>query len=239
MPTKADLLLEKRRYGLPEVVSELELKLLAQDMPVQKIIGYIEMQEVKIQVSRNVLIPRYETEELILWVKEDLKSSFNLRILDLCTGSGFIGLALKKTLPNNFLILSDISDQAILQARENANLNNLEVEIIKSDLFSNLQKNSYDVIVSNPPYLIESEVLSKSVLNYEPHEALFARDNGLYFYKEIIKNAPEYLKDQKGVLYFEINPLHEEFWISLAKELKIELRKDINNRLRMAKITFE
>ncbi|SYV97469.1 protoporphyrinogen oxidase, partial [Mycoplasmopsis edwardii] len=99
MPTKEDLLLEKRRYGLPQTISFFEEKQLEKGTPVQKIIGYIEMQDVVIDVTHNVLIPRYETEELIIKVNNDNKGKTNLKVLDLCTGSGFIGLALKKANP--------------------------------------------------------------------------------------------------------------------------------------------
>ncbi|WP_426460901.1 peptide chain release factor N(5)-glutamine methyltransferase [Mycoplasma hafezii] len=239
MPTKADLLREKRRYGLEEAVSFFEEQQLQKGTPVQKIIGYIEMADVRIYVNEKVLIPRYETEELIYWVKEDLKNTKELEILDLCCGSGFIGLGLKKALPQNNLTLSDIDPNAIKQTLENQKYNNLDVKVVQSDLFSNLTPNSFDVIVSNPPYIKPYEILDDSVLNFEPHHALYAPNNGLYFYETILKQAPKYLKNQKGIVYFEINALDLQYWEQLQTIYKIEIRKDIANLPRMVKIVFD
>ncbi|QGZ97585.1 peptide chain release factor N(5)-glutamine methyltransferase [Mycoplasma sp. NEAQ87857] len=239
MPTKEDLLLEKRRYGLDQTISPFELEQLNIGTPVQKIIGYVEMADVVINLDHNVLIPRYETEELILKVVNDIKIQDNLDILDLCCGSGFIGLAIKKAKPNCNLILSDISNEAILQSQKNAKLNQLKVDIIESDLFNNIEPNSLDIIVSNPPYLDVRELISDSVLNFEPHLALFADDQGLYFYKKIIEQAPKYLKNQKGLLYFEINPLHLEYWEDLATKMDLEIINDIANLARIVKIKFK
>ncbi|RIV16347.1 peptide chain release factor N(5)-glutamine methyltransferase [Mycoplasmopsis gallopavonis] len=240
MPTKEDLILEKRRYGLDQTVSTFELEQLKQQMPIQKIIGYIEMADVNIDLSYNVLIPRYETEELIYWVKEEIHkiNKKDFKILDLCTGSGFIGLALKKNFPHFEVTLSDISSQAIKQTKLNAQRNNLDVMIIQSNLFENLKTNNYDLIVANPPYLQSSEILSDSVLNFEPSSALFAPDDGFYFYKEIIKEAPKYLKNGHGLLFFEINPFHLEIWKKLSQKLDIEIQNDISNKPRMVKIRF-
>lgn len=103
--------------------------------------------------------------------------------------------------------MSDISNEAITQANINAKKNDLDVKVIQSDLFKKINVNDFDVIVSNPPYISYDEKLSNSVLHFEPHNALFADDQGLYFYKEIIKQAKSKLKEN-GSLYFEINPFH-------------------------------
>ncbi|WP_117275394.1 peptide chain release factor N(5)-glutamine methyltransferase [Mycoplasmopsis edwardii] len=238
MPTKEDLLLEKRRYGLPQTISFFEEKQLEKGTPVQKIIGYIEMQDVVIDVTHNVLIPRYETEELIIKVNNDNKGKTNLKVLDLCTGSGFIGLALKKANPTWDIYMSDISNEAITQANINAKKNDLDVKVIQSDLFKKINVNDFDVIVSNPPYISYDEKLSSSVLDFEPHNALFADDQGLYFYKEIIKQAKSKLKEN-GSLYFEINPFHIDWWILQKEKYNIEILKDINNKDRIVKLTYK
>ncbi|ATO30845.1 protein-(glutamine-N5) methyltransferase, release factor-specific [Mycoplasmopsis bovirhinis] len=237
MPSIKDLLLEKRRYGLEQTISSFESELLKQGMPVQKIIGYIEMANVKIDLSQKVLIPRYETEELILKVLKDNQINKSLNVLDLCSGSGFIGLALKKAMPLWILTLADISFEAIKQAKINARQNNLDVNITQSNLFENLSNQKFDLIISNPPYLSINEKLDKSVLDFEPHEALFAPDQGLMFYKEIIKKAKDYL-NPNGLIYFEINPLHYDWWLNLTKNYKIEILKDISQRPRIVKFKY-
>ncbi|WP_027121569.1 peptide chain release factor N(5)-glutamine methyltransferase [Mycoplasma leonicaptivi] len=236
MPTKEDLILEKRRYGLVQEVTNNELKLLEKGMPVQKIIGYVDLANVSIDVSKNVLIPRYETEELILLVLQENKDE-NLKILDLCCGSGFIGIALKKHKQNWNVTMSDISLDAIEQSKINIFKNNVNINIIQSDLFKNI-KDKFDIIVCNPPYISHNEELSSSVLNYEPHTALFANDNGLWFYKEIIKNARNFLND-RGKIYFEINPLHMEWWKEMQKEYNIVIHKDISQKNRMVVFRYE
>ncbi|WP_406614470.1 peptide chain release factor N(5)-glutamine methyltransferase [Mycoplasma corogypsi] len=239
MPTLEQLLLEKRRYGLEQTVSSFELEQLKKGTPIQKIIGYIEMADVKIDLSKKVLIPRYETEELIYLVKEHINDKDQLNILDLCCGSGFIGIALQKFKPNCTVTMSDIDHEAILQSQINQKINNVKVNIIQSDLFEHLPTNHFDIIVSNPPYIKNTEILDKSVLDFEPHHALFAPDNGLYFYKQILKQAPKYFKNQKGLLFFEINALDLEFWNELKNQYKLEIIKDIAGLNRIVKITFE
>nr|WP_318032573.1 methyltransferase [Mycoplasmopsis bovis] len=151
MPTISDLLLEKKRYGLKQEISDLELEKIEQGYPIQYIMGYVEYANVRINLNHNVLIPRYETEELVfILLKEYLKPS--MKVLDLCTGSGFIGLALKKNLNSIRLTLSDIDSEAILQTKENAILNfgnDENIEIVQSDCFKDIT-GKFDVIVSNP-----------------------------------------------------------------------------------------
>lgn len=225
MDRKSILLNEKRKYDLPETISEKELVLLEKGTPIQKIIGYIQFDKVIININRNVLIPRYETEEVILEALKYIKQDSN--VLDLCTGSGFIGLTIKEKTNAN-VTMSDISDEAILQAKENAKLNNLDVEIIQSDLFNNID-DKFDVIVSNPPYIREDEPLPESVEKFEPSNALFGGQDGNDFYKEIIKQAPNYLKPN-GILIFEIGKDNVEF----MKQNNFEILDDINDLPRIA-----
>ena len=225
MDRKSILLNEKRKYDLPETISEDELKLLDKGVPIQKIIGYIQFDKVIININRNVLIPRYETEEVIIEALKYIKQDSN--VLDLCTGSGFIGLTIKEKTNAN-VTMSDISDEAILQAKENAKLNKLDVKIIQSDLFNDIN-DKFDVIVSNPPYIREDEILPESVQNFEPSNALFGGQDGNDFYKEIIKQAPNYLKPN-GILIFEIGKDNVEF----MKENDFEILNDINDLPRIA-----
>uniref|UniRef100_A0A2C9LKQ2 peptide chain release factor N(5)-glutamine methyltransferase n=1 Tax=Biomphalaria glabrata TaxID=6526 RepID=A0A2C9LKQ2_BIOGL len=154
---------------LGEEVTSEEEKLLLGGMPVQKIIGFINFDDLKINVSKDVLIPRYETQEVVHEALKHIKQ--NSRVLDLCCGSGYIGLTVKHK-RNCEVVLSDIDDEAISQTMENALLNDLDVKVIKSDLFENI-KGSFDVIVSNPPYIPNNTRLSESVTLFEPSRALF------------------------------------------------------------------
>ena len=182
---------------------------LLQGEPVQYIYGDTYWYGMTLKVSPAVLIPRPETEELVdIIVKNNPKS--DLKVLDICTGSGCIAVALARSL--NFPEVSgiDISDDALAIARANADALKVKVNFSKADALSLPEiENTFDIIVSNPPYVLESEKsgMAKNVLDHEPHIALFVPDNdGLKFYKAIALYAKRALTD-KGRLYFEINPL--------------------------------
>ena len=168
--------------------NKLTMSLLEKDYPVQYIIGYVDFYGLKINVNEFTLIPRYETEYLIeLTLKEIKKMNLaNPKILDLCTGSGAIGLTLKSLLPSSEVTLSDISKDALMVANKNKNELNLDVNIIESDLFKNIP-GKFDVIISNPPYVMTNEILPKDVL-YEPHLALYSGPKGIDHIEEIFKN---------------------------------------------------
>ena len=230
MPTIDDLILEKKRYGLEQKISKCEKRKLKQGMPLQKIIGYIEMSDVTIKLNKKVLIPRYETEELVELAKEVISKNKYTKILDMCSGSGYIGLAIKKWNPNLKVVCVDIDKNAISQTKINAKLNNVNVEIIQSNLFTNVF-DKFDLIISNPPYIdiVEKSTMSDSVLNFEPHHALFANDQGMFFYKQIELESSDYLLPN-GKLMFEINPLQEEYF----KNKKYTNFKDINGKTRFS-----
>lgn len=182
---------------------------LLEGEPVQYIYGDTYWYGMTLKVSPAVLIPRPETEELVdIIVKNNPKS--DLKVLDICTGSGCIAVALARSL--NFPEVSgiDISDDALAIARANADALKVKVNFSKADALSLPEiENTFDIIVSNPPYVLESEKsgMDKNVLDHEPHIALFVPDNdGLKFYKAIALYAKRALTD-KGRLYFEINPL--------------------------------
>lgn len=225
------LLLEKRRYNLKQSVSLIEKYKLFRNIPLQKIIGYIEMANVKILLNKKVLIPRYETEELIYHAISLIKKEKYKKILDICCGSGFIGIALKKNLIDVEVVLSDVDKRAIKQSIENAKINNANVKIIKSNMFKNIETKKFDFIVSNPPYILKREKkdISTSVLKYEPHIALFANDNGLEFYKIIENNLNAYLK-KGGTIFLEINPINVKWFINNG----YSIIRDINNKERFA-----
>jgi len=179
------------------------LERLKKHEPIQYVLGNTKFCGLNFFVNESVLIPRPETEELVrLMLKEDLDGK---EILDIGTGSGCIAISLAKNLPNAKVTALDISEEALIVARENAKLNNVEINFINADIFDYQTDKKYDIIVSNPPYVTESEksVMKSNVLDFEPELALFVEDKDpLKYYEQII----EYYKLSKsGKLFFEIN----------------------------------
>jgi len=186
---------------LNNILSELLM-----GMPVQYIIGHVWFHELKLKVNENVLIPRRETEELVEWIIRDVKSQPET-IIDYCTGSGCIALALKKAFPAARVIGIDLSERALEVAAENARINSIDVEWIRMNVLENDSALSADIIVSNPPYVMLSEgsLMSDRVRKFEPYQALFVEDiDPLAFYRRIsslsLKNSAK-----MAVIYYEIN----------------------------------
>ena len=182
------------------------LKELESGIPVQYIVGNTNFYGYDFKVNRNTLIPRFETELLVEKTYNYIKKYFNkdnIKILDIGTGSGCIAITLNKLLNSCDITGIDISSEALEVAKENNISNNTNVKFIESDIFSNVS-DKYDVIISNPPYISygDTEVMD-IVKNNEPHLALYAKDNGLYFYDKIIKDSSKYLND-KFIMAFEI-----------------------------------
>jgi release factor glutamine methyltransferase len=221
--------------------NKLTMSLLEKDYPVQYIIGYVDFYGLKINVNEFTLIPRYETEYLIeLTLKEIKKMSLaNPKILDLCTGSGAIGLTLKNLLPSSEVTLSDISKDALMVANKNKNELNLDVNIIESDLFKNIP-GKFDVIISNPPYVMTNEPLPKDVL-YEPHLALYSGPKGIDHIEEIFKNIKSHLNN-KYLIALEINEKSEPDITNLIKtyfekNINYKFMKDLAGKTRYLFIT--
>ena len=199
--------IEYLKKYLPSDKLENGIKRLNNGEPVQYIVGNVDFYGYKINVNKNVLIPRFETEELIFKTINLIKKNLNenIKVLDIGTGSGCISIALKKEIPGLDITAVDISEDALVVAKNNALENNCEINFIKSDLFNNLD-DKYDLIISNPPYISYDEQIMDIVKKNEPHLALYAKNNGLYFYEEIIKNSSNYLND-KNIIAFEIGYL--------------------------------
>lgn len=199
--------IEYLKKYLPSDKLEDGIKRLNNGEPVQYIVGNVDFYGYKINVNKNVLIPRFETEELIFKTINLIKKNLNenIKVLDIGTGSGCISIALKKEIPGLDITAVDISEDALVVAKNNALENNCEINFIKSDLFNNID-DKYDLIISNPPYISYDEQIMDIVKKNEPHLALYAKNNGLYFYKEIIKNSSNYLND-KNIIAFEIGYL--------------------------------
>ena len=221
---------------------ESALRRLLNHEPVQYIIGETEFYGLPMKVDKNVLIPRPETEELVEWVLQDLKTSGvdNPRILDIGTGSGCIAISLAKNIPGAAVTALDVSVGALQVAKTNANLNGVSLDFEQIDILEVEKLSvSYDVIVSNPPYVreLEKHEIRPNVLENEPETALFVKDeNPLLFYEKITKLAQAALKEN-GSLYFEINQyLGVETELLLKKAgFETELRKDFLGNDRMLK----
>lgn len=220
-------------------------KNINEDTPLSHLVGFDYFYDRKFKVTRDVLSPRIETEELIYKVLEYIKKSKkdSFRILDLCTGSGIIAITLKKEIVEKYteIVASDISEKALSIAIENANNNNANITFIKSDLFDNIS-GKFDLIISNPPYISYKDkiTIKDNVLKYDPHLALFAEEDGIYFYRKIIENAVHYLS-KDGVIFFEIGYDQKEKIFELGKNNNFitTVYKDINNRDRIAKLIYD
>ena len=220
-------------------------KNINEDTPLSHLVGFEYFYDRKFKVTRDVLSPRMETEELIYKVLEYIKKSKkdSFKILDLCTGSGIIAITLKKEIVEKYteIVASDISEKALSIAIENANNNNANITFIKSDLFDNIS-GKFDLIISNPPYISYKDkiTIKDSVLNYDPHLALFAEEDGIYFYRKIIENAVHYLS-KDGVIFFEIGYDQKEKILELGKNNNFitTVYKDINDRDRIAKLIYD
>ena len=209
------------------------LEQLKNDCPIQYIIGEVEFMNLKFEVNKNVLIPRPETEELINWILSFEESSYSKSILDIGTGSGCIPIILANSLPESNVVTYDISEKAIEVARKNAIANKIELKIEQQDILKIQSLDaSYDIIVSNPPYVRESEKIQmkNNVLLYEPNIALFVPDDDpLLFFRHIAQLAIKSLKPS-GLLYFEINQYLSSSLCEILEDLgfqEIELKKDI------------
>ena len=207
-----------------------------ENIPVQYLTNSVNFYGLELYVDKNVLIPRFETEELVENTIKLLNEKFsNPKILDLCCGSGAIGLALKKKINNSKVIMSDISTGALTVARKNKVNLNLDVEIIESDLFQNINE-KFDCIISNPPYIKENEEIEEIVKNNEPHIALYGGSDGLDYYRKILKNIKKYL-NEKFLIALEIGESEKDDIIQIINDnldnIEIISKKDLSNRDRM------
>lgn len=216
------------------------ITLLKTNRPIQYILGETEFAELRFGLNDDTLIPRPETEELIHWMEE--KATPNAHILDIGTGSGCIAITLAHRIPGAVVTAVDISENAVKQARENAQRNNVNVEIQVRDILNDDQYewHTYDIIVSNPPYVRECEKaeMHPRVLDYEPHRALFVPDTDpLLFYRHIARFALRQLHPG-GILFFEINEAFGGETVEMLSEMgytDVILKKDIHEKVRMCK----
>ena len=223
-----------KKYGNPDTF-ESDLKRLENGEPVQYIIGNVEFYGYTFKVTKDTLIPRFETEELVNRTIKYIDKFFDtkeLNIVDLGTGTGCIGITLKKELPNSCVTLVDISDEAIKVAEDNKKDNNVDVKIVKSNFFANLN-DKYHVVISNPPYLTESDDIMDIVLKNEPHLALFADNDGYKCYEDILKDIKEHLIIP-GIIAFEMGFTQGEKIKSMIKKIYpnaiVSIEKDLQEK---------
>lgn len=223
-----------------DIVNEYKKRIesLKNNKPIQYVIGNVNFYGNSFLVNENVLIPRFETEELVentLKYIEELFPNKKLKVIDLGTGSGCIGITLKKKNPNLDVTLLDISEKALEVAKNNAELLEVDVELIKNDMLKNIT-DKYDIIISNPPYIKTNEEIQDIVKNNEPHLALYAGEDGLDCYKKILKQAPNNLNSE-FLIAFEIGETQAEDIKKIATTIfpqaTIISKKDMQDRDRM------
>ena len=212
---------------------------IKKNIPIQYILGETYFYNLKFNVNSSTLIPRPETEELVRYILSHNFSS----VLDIGTGSGCIAISIAKN-SNASIDAIDNSKEALEIAKSNAILNSVDVNFMFNDVFEFSVTKKYDLIVSNPPYVLNSEkkYMHQNVIDYEPHNALFVEDsNPLIFYEKIALIASKNL-NSNGLLFFEINENFGDKIIDLLSKLNfvdIELKKDINGRDRIIKSVFK
>lgn len=241
--TKTDILLNRDTklsnsvyFQIKDIIDQLRFH-----KPIQYILGQAWFYGLKLRVTPEVLIPRQETEELVKWIIDDTKD-IPVSILDIGTGSGCIAIALALNIPMATVTATDISEKAIAVASENSAEAGAGIDFVVEDIFNPgiAKSEKFDIIVSNPPYVTESEkrLIDKNVLHFEPVEALFVPDmQALKYYMAIASYARETLKPG-GKLYFEINENKAALVEELLTRLMytgIEVKKDINGKFRMVR----
>jgi len=211
---------------------EEAIKKLESGYPVQYIIGNVDFYGNIIEVNENVLIPRFETEYLVEKTLNYLKkmNKCNLKILEIGTGSGCISIALKKKIKCNIDAI-DISNRALTVAKNNAIKNNVYINFIECDINNFETNEKYDLIISNPPYVPYTSIVDQKT-KYEPQSAIFAQENGLYFYKIILEKIKNNL-NKKYLIAFEIGDKEGNDIINIANyylpNAKVKLEYDYNN----------
>ena len=239
--SKSDCILNSNYILSDEDISSFEKIIvdIKKNIPIQYILGETYFYNLKFNVNSSTLIPRPETEELVRYILDHNFSS----VLDIGTGSGCIAISIAKN-SNASIDAIDNSKDALVIAKSNAILNSVDVNFMFNDVFEFSVTKKYDLIVSNPPYVLNSEkkYMHQNVIDYEPHNALFVEDsNPLIFYEKIALIASKNL-NSNGLLFFEINENFGDKIIDLLSKLNfvdIELKKDINGRDRIIKSVFK
>lgn len=231
--------------SMPEnLLTEFEagMERILQQEPMAHVLGYSWFYGYKFIVNEDVLIPRFETEELCANILQRVDTYFpsqeEITVTDVGTGSGAIAITLCKEEPCIRMHATDISEEALVTARKNAEMNGADIQFIAGDMLQPLieEGRKLDILVSNPPYIPSQEEMEKSVIDFEPHVALFGGEDGLKFYREIFKDCHKVLKD-KAFMAFEMGWDQRERMSRLVEEMlpecRYEILKDINGKDRM------
>ena len=218
-----------------------KMQVLQTGMPIQYITGEEQFYGRTFKVSESVLIPRPETEELILEATKRIPRIFSnpqLKFADIGTGSGAIAVTMKLEVPELNVTATDLSEDALLIARENAARLQADVTFLQGDLAEPLNDEKWDVVLSNPPYIANEEaaLMHQTVLDYEPHLALFAEEDGLYCYRKLAEQLPTMMKTP-ALIGLEIGylqgPAVKMLFEQAFPQAKVEIVKDINGKDRM------
>ncbi|MEN9819667.1 MAG: hypothetical protein RL379_445 [Bacillota bacterium] len=239
MPNVDMLLTNLDREMMNYSIFQQHFERLKKAEPLAYILGFTTFLGLKLVVDQNVLIPRQETEELVLHVSQLFPSSSNIKVIDVGTGSGAIALSLKAKRPHWHVIATDISDAALKVAKENANDLQLDIPFFQGDglkMMDASYNQQINIIVSNPPYVEDEDQLDTSVKQFEPHLALIAKPN-TQFYEQYLAEGKRLLSD-KGIFAFEIDPSLEkplkQMTLSMYPTGKWTVIKDINGKTRFA-----
>ena len=240
--SKSDMIISSKNKLDEAVLKSLQNALieLNRNVPVQYITGHAWFYNLSFQVNSAVLIPRPETEELVLEAIKILKGLDEKKVLDIGSGSGCIPVSIKKNVPTAIVTSIDVSKAALKVAEKNANSNNVEINFLVIDFLDEKnydQLSKFDLVISNPPYIPENEktILDKNVTDYEPHLALFVPDNDpLLFYKKILIFAEEHLESNGKILL----ETHEDYaketaGIFIDARYEVEIKKDMQGKERM------
>ena len=242
--SKSDTIIKSENELLPDFKIEFSeiVERLQKKEPIQYILMETTFYGLPFFTRRGVLIPRSETEELVDWIIKD-NENLEKRYLDIGTGSACIIISLAKNLNGSFYAI-DVSPDALREAKQNVKRNNVDVNLEQFDILDSDLDGLWDVIVSNPPYVLESErkYMQQNVLAWEPEIALFVRDETpLLFYERIADQSTKVL-NKNGILYFEINEKYGKETVDMLAQkgfVNIELKKDINDKDRMVKAVWK
>lgn len=225
-----------------------DVKRIENGEPVDYVIGFSKFLGCKIDLSFEPLIPRTETEYWVEIAINEIKQKYgdkSLNILDIFSGSGCIGIAVLKYVPNSKVTFSDIDENMILQIKKNLEINNIDesrYQLVKSDIFEHIEKQKFDVVFANPPYIDKQRnITDKSVIDNEPHKALFAENHGMEIIEKFLKQAVNYMSDN-GAIYLEHDDDQVERIKSLLDDknsLKYEFFKDQFGLHRFAKVLID
>ena len=210
-------------------------------IPVQQIVGYGWFYDRKFKVTKDTLIPRPETEEIVDIFLKETRADQKLSVLDIGTGTGIIGITIKKERPLFDVTATDLSSKALKVAKENAEVLDADVRLLEGDLTEPVKSETFDVIISNPPYISNDEVryMDESVLHYEPHLALFAENNGLAIYQRLAKETPAILNPGGEILLeigFKQGKKVQELFQSAFPTANVTIEKDMSSNDRLIRV---